>query len=230
MWELHHEEGWVLKNCCFRTVVLEKTLESPLDSKDIKPVNPKQNQLWIFIGKTDDEAEPSIFWSPDAKNWLTGKDSHVGSEWGQEEKGTIENEMVGWHHRHNGHGFEQTSKDSEGEGSLVYCSPWGRKESDMTEWLKTTNHTIQHSCIHTKLLQSCPALCNPMDYNPPSSSVHGILQAIILEWVAIPFSRDLPNPEIRPRCPALQAYSLHSGPPGKSLLLSLSLCTYIQKN
>ena len=111
----------------------------------------------------------------------------------------------------------------------------GKSQTWLSDWT-TTNHTIQHSCIHTKLLQSCPALCDPMDYSPPSSSVHGILQAIILEWVAIPFSRDLPNPEIRPRSPALQAYSLYSEPPGKSFCVCVCVCVcvfvciYIQKN
>ena len=107
MWELCHKEGWVPKNWCFWTVVLEKTLESPLDCKEIKPVNPKGNQSWIFIGWTDAEAVTPIFWSPDTKSWLIGKDSDAGKDWWQEEKGTTENEMVGWHHRLNGHEFGQ---------------------------------------------------------------------------------------------------------------------------
>ena len=99
MWELDHKEGWALKNWCFWTVVLEKTLESLSDYKDIKPVNPKGNQSWIFIGRTDAEAEAPILWPPDAKNWLTGKDPDAGKDWRQEEKLTTESEMVGWHHR-----------------------------------------------------------------------------------------------------------------------------------
>ena len=131
MWELNHKEGWTLKNWCFRTVVLEKTLESPLDSKEIKPVNPKENNPWIFIGRTDAEAGAPILWPPLAKIWLIGKDPDAGKHWRQEKKGTTEDEMVGWHHQLNGHEFEQTLGD--GEGSLACHSPWGRKESNMTE-------------------------------------------------------------------------------------------------
>ena len=100
------KESWALKNLCFWIVVLEKTLESPLDCKEIKPVHPKGNQSWIFVGRTDAEAETSILWPPDAKNWLTGKDSEAGKDWGQEEKGMTEDEMVGWHHQLDGHEFE----------------------------------------------------------------------------------------------------------------------------
>ena len=106
MWELDHKESWVLKNWCFWTVVLEKTLKSPLDCKEIKPVYPKGNQSWIFTGRTDAEAETPIFWPPDVKNWLIRKDPDAGKDWRQEEKGTTEDEMVGWHHRLNGHEFE----------------------------------------------------------------------------------------------------------------------------
>ena len=130
MWELDHKEGWVLKNRCFWTVVLGKTLESPLDSKEIKPVNPKGNQSY---GRTN--AEAPILWPPDVKSWLTGKDPDAGKDQRQGEKGTTEVEMVGWHHQFNEHEFEKTQKDSEGQGSLVCCIPQGCKESDMTEWL-----------------------------------------------------------------------------------------------
>ena len=108
-------------------MVLEKTLESPLDCKEIKPVNPKGNQSWIFIGRTaaEAEAEAPVLWPPDVKSQLIGKDPDPGKDWGQEEKGATEDEMVGWHHRRNGHEFEQTPGDSEGQGSLVCCSPWG---------------------------------------------------------------------------------------------------------
>ena len=135
MWELDHKEGWVLKNWCFWTVVLEKTLESPLDCKEIKPVNPKGNQPWTFIGRTDAEAEALILWLPDAKSQLTGKDPDAGKDWRQEEKETTEDEMVGWHHWLNGHEFEQTLGDSEGQRSLMCYSPWDCKKSDTTEWL-----------------------------------------------------------------------------------------------
>ena len=106
MWELDHKEGWVSKNRCFQIVVPEKILENPLDSKEIKPVNPEQNQPWIFIGRTDAEAETPILWPPHAKNWLIWKDPDAGNNWRQEEEGTTEDEMVGWHHRLNRHEFE----------------------------------------------------------------------------------------------------------------------------
>ena len=105
MWELDYKKSWALKNWCFWTVKLEKTLESPLDCKEIQPVHPKGNQSWVFIGGTDVEAETPIVWPPDVKNWLIWKDPDAGKDWGQEEKGTTEDEMVGWHHRFDGHGF-----------------------------------------------------------------------------------------------------------------------------
>ena len=128
MWELDHKEGWGPKNRCFRTVVLEKTLEGPLASKEIKSVNPKGNQPYMFIGRTDVEAEVPIVWPPDAKNCVIGKDPDAGKDWRQKEKGTTEDEMVGWHHRLNGHEFEQALGGGEGQGSLVCCSPWGHKQ------------------------------------------------------------------------------------------------------
>ena len=106
MWELDYKESWMPKNWCFWTVVLEKTLESPLDCKKIQPVHPKGNQSWIFIGRTDVEAETPVLWPPDVKSWLVWKDPDAGKDWRREEKGTTEDEMVGWHHRLNGHGFE----------------------------------------------------------------------------------------------------------------------------
>ena len=121
MWELDHKEGW-----CF-WIVLEKTLESPVDSKDIKPVNPKGNQLWIFIRRTD--AKAPILWLPDAKSRLIEKDPNARKDWRQKEKGVTEDEMVRYHHWLNGHGFEQTLGVSEGQWTLVCCSPWGHTES-----------------------------------------------------------------------------------------------------
>ena len=106
MWKLDHKESWMMKNWCFWTVVLEQTLESPLDCKDIQPVHPKGNQSWIFIGRTDVEAETPILWPPDAQSWLIWKDPDAGKDWGQEEKGMTEDGMVGWHHQFNGHEFE----------------------------------------------------------------------------------------------------------------------------
>ena len=120
IWKLDHKENWVLKNWCFWTVVLEKTLESPLDCKKIKPVNLKGNQPWIFIGRTD--AEAPIPWPPVVKSWFIEKDLHVGIAWGPDEKGAAEDEMVRQHHWLNGHEFEQTLGDSEGQGSLACCS------------------------------------------------------------------------------------------------------------
>ena len=128
MWELDHKEGWAPRNWCFWTVVLEKTLESPLDRKEIKPVNPKGNKSWVFTGRTDAEAEAPILWPPDVKSWLIGKDPDAGRDWEHKKKGATEAEMVGWHH----HEFEQTQGNSEGQGSLVCCSPWDHKELDRT--------------------------------------------------------------------------------------------------
>ena len=128
---------WVPKNWCFWPAVLEKTLESPLDCKEIQPVHPKGDQSWMFIGRTDAETETAILWSPDVKNWLIGKDPVAGKDWGQKKKGTTEGETVAWYHWLNGREFEQALGVGEEQGSLVCCSPWGCKESDMTElsWL-----------------------------------------------------------------------------------------------
>ena len=128
MWELDHKEGWAPKNWCFWTVVLEKTFESPLDCKEIRPVNPEGNQPLIFIGRT--AAKAPVLWPPDMKSRLIEKDLDAGKDSRQKEKRATENEMVGWHHRLNGHEFEQAPGDGEGQGSLACCSPWGRKESD----------------------------------------------------------------------------------------------------
>ena len=132
MWEWDHKEDWVLKNWCFQTVVLEKTLESFLDCKEIQPVHHKGNQSWIFIGSTDAEAEAAILWQTDMKNQLIGKDPNVGKEWRQKEKRVAEYERVRGHHQFNVREFEQTPGDREGQGSLVCCSPWGCKELDTT--------------------------------------------------------------------------------------------------
>ena len=143
MWELNHKERWAPKNSCFWNVLLEKTLDSLLDCKEIKSVNPKGNQSWIFIGRTDAEAETLILRPPDAKSWLIRKGPDSGEDWRQEEKGMIEDEMVGWHHRLDGHEFEQAPGVDEGQGNLECCSPWGCKESDRTEWLKLETCTKQ---------------------------------------------------------------------------------------
>ena len=135
MWELNHKESCVPKNWYFWTVVLEKTLESPLDGKEIKAVNLKGNHSWIFFGRTDIEAETPILWLPDVKIWLIGKDPDAGKDWRQQDKGTTEDEMVEWHHRLDEHEFEQSLGNGVGQGSLVCCTPWGHKESDTTEQL-----------------------------------------------------------------------------------------------
>ena len=131
------EDSWESLGC-FWTVVLEKSLESPLNCKEIQPVHPKGDQSWAFISKTDFEAEPPTLWPPDAKSWLFGKDPDSGKDWGQEEKGTTEDEMIGWHHQHNGHGFEWTPGVGDGQGGLACCGSWVRKEVDTTEQLNWT--------------------------------------------------------------------------------------------
>ena len=128
MWELDHKGGWAPKNRCIRTAVLENTLESPLDCKEIKPVNAKGNQSWMFTGRTDAETEAPILWPPDAKSQLTGIDSDAGKDRRQEEKGTTEDDMVGWHHQLYGHEFEPTPRDGEGKGSLA-CAVHGIAKS-----------------------------------------------------------------------------------------------------
>ena len=137
MWELDYKESWALKNWCFWTVVLEKTLESPFDCKEIQPVHPKGDQSWVFFGGSDIEAETPILWPPDAKSWLIWKDPDAGKDWGQE-KGMIEDEMVGWHHWLNGHGFGWAPGVGVGEGGGACCNSWGRKELDATERLNWT--------------------------------------------------------------------------------------------
>ena len=132
--ELDHKEGWAPKNLCFRTVGL-KTPESPLNSRKIKPMNSKGNQPWIFIGKTDAEAEAPILWPSDMTSQLFGKDPDAGKDWKQKEKGTTEDHMVGWHHRLNACEYEQVPGVGDGQGILACCSPWGHKELDMTESL-----------------------------------------------------------------------------------------------
>ena len=132
MWELAHKESWVLKNWCFWTLVLEKTLESLLDSKKIKAVNSEGNQSWILIRRTDAEAETPILWSPDAKNWLIWKDPDAGNDWRQEKRGLQRTRRLGGISELNGHGFEQTTEYSGGQESLAFYSSWACKESDRT--------------------------------------------------------------------------------------------------
>ena len=192
MWELDYKESQAPKNWCFWTA------SSPLDCKEIKPINPKENQSWILIGRIDAEADAPVYWPPDMKSWLIGKDPDAGKDWRQEEKGTIEGEMFGWHHQLSGH----APWVGDGQGSLACCSPWGHKESDMTEWLNWTDSShiplsssqdwkiwvnikswclyVLH-CCYCSIAMSCLTLCDPMDYSPWGSSVHGISQARLLE-------------------------------------------------
>ena len=160
-------------------------LESPLDCKEIKPVPPKGNQSLIFTGRTDAEAEALILWLPDTKNWLIRKDPDFGKDWRWKEKGTTENEIIGWNHRRDGHEFEQAS-GVEGQGSLESYCPWGQKDLDTIEQLTWSNLRV--------VTQSYLTLCDPMDCSLPGSSVHWILQARILEWVAISYSRGSSSP------------------------------------
>ena len=153
MWELDYKESSVLKNWCFWTVVLEKTLESPLDWKKIQPVNPKGNHTWIFIGRIDAEAEAPILWPPNVKNWLIREDPDAerlkaGGE------GRTEDEMVGWHHQLHGHEFEQAPRVGDEQRSLAYCSPWGDKESDTTEQLNWTELHKMYSVLNKMEIQN----------------------------------------------------------------------------
>ena len=142
---MHGCESYTIKKAelwridAFKLWCWRRLFESPLDCKEIQPVNPKGNQSWIFIGRTDAVAEAPILWPPDVKNWLTGKDTDAGKDWRQEEKGMTEDEMVGWHHRLSGHEFERVPGVGDGQGSLLCCSPWGSGESDMTERLNWTD-------------------------------------------------------------------------------------------
>ena len=169
MWdELDHKEGWVSKNWLFWIVMLEKTLESPLDSKEIKLVNPKGNQPWIFTGRTNAGAETPILWPPDVKDWLIGKDPDAGKDWRQKEKGVAEDEMIGRHHQLNGQQFEETLGESEGQRGLECCSPWVCKELDSQASLSITNSwslfklmSIESVTPSNHLILCCPLLLLP---------------------------------------------------------------------
>ena len=172
MWVLDCEENWVLKNWCFWTVVLEKTLESPLDCKEFQPVHSK-DPSWVLIGRTDAKAETPILWLPHAKKWLIGKVSDAGRDWGQEEKGMTEDEVAGWNHRLNGHECEWTLGVGDGQGVLACCDSWGCKESEMTEWLNWIQPTFNIMALPSKyfgflnelyLDKSCWYMVKPIQY------------------------------------------------------------------
>ena len=152
MWELDYKESWELKNWCFWTMVLEKTLESPLDCKEIQPVHSEGDQPWISLEGMMLKLKLPILWPPHAKSWLIGKDPDAGRDWGQEEKGTTEDEIVGWHHWLSGHGFGWNLGVGDGQGGLVCCGSWGCKESDMNEWLNWTEQPI-FSCLLAILIE-----------------------------------------------------------------------------
>ena len=164
---------------CFWTVVLEKTLESPLDCKEIQPVYPKGDQSWVFTGRTDAEAETPILWPPHAKSWLIGKDPDAGRDWGQEEKGTTKDEMVGWHHQLNGHGFGLTLGVGDGQGGLACCSSWGCKESDTNEQLNWTELNAILLCIALMksyiILECIRCLA--------SNQIHSFSRSVFLNWI-----------------------------------------------
>ena len=144
MWELDYKESWALKNWCFWTV--DCTVFEPLDCKEIQPVHPKGDQSWVFIGSTDVEVETPKLWPPDAESWLIWKDPDAGKDWGQEEKGMMEYETVGWHYQHNGDGFGWTPGVGDRQGGMACCDSWGHKESDMTERLNWIELKASPSC------------------------------------------------------------------------------------
>ena len=154
MWELNCEEGWAPKNWWFWTVVLKKTLESPLDCKEIQPVHSEGDQPWVFFERNDAKAETSVLWPPHVKSWLIGKGSDAGRDWGQGEKGKTEDEMAGWHHWLDGHESEWTPGVGDGQGGLACCDSWGRQESDMTEQLIWSDLIVclQNSGVLTVIL------------------------------------------------------------------------------
>ena len=190
MWELDCEESWALKNWCFWTVVLEKTLESPLDCKEIQPIHSEGDQPWDFFGRNDAKVEAPVLWPPDAKSWLIGKDSDAGRDWGQEEKGMTEDEMAGLHHWLDGRESEWTLGVGDGQGGLVCCDSWGRKESGTTEqlnWLSTETKSILYSCyLVPKLCVACQA-----------SLSMGFSRQAYRNGLPCPFPGNLPNPGIK---------------------------------
>ena len=166
MWELDCEEGWAPKNWCLWIVVLEKTLESPLDCKEIQPVHSDGDQPWDVFGRNDDKAETPVLWPPHAKSWLIGKDSDAGRDWGQEEKGTTEHETAGWHHWLDGRESQWTPGVGVGQGGLACCDSWGRKESDTTERLIWSDLIWKTLACLILLAVHCSAvfLCSPQGW------------------------------------------------------------------
>ena len=183
MWELDCEESWAPKNWCFWTVVLEETLESPLDCKEIQPVHPKGDPSWVLIGRPDAEAETPVLWPPRATSWLIGKGPDAGRDWGQQ-KGTTEDAMSGWHQRLNGHVFEEVLGVCDGQGDLECCDSWGCKEWDSAEQLNWNSkeeaqlHPSTENWIKDLLNMALPIRTRPSvphSQSVPSGSLHKLL-------------------------------------------------------
>ena len=187
MWELDCEESWALKNWCFWTVVLEKTLESPLDCKEIQSVHSEGDQPWVFFGRTGAKAETPILWPPHAESWFIGKDSDAGRDWGQEEKGTTEDEMAVWHHRLEVREFEWTLGVGGGQRGLACCNSWGHKESDMTERLNWTELNYNGVTLYMRISDNGEYFPGRRDYwdscGPETFATRG-LGPITAHWVA----------------------------------------------
>ena len=164
IWELDYKESWALKNWCFWTVVLDRTLKSLLDCKEIQPVHSEGDQPWDFFGRNDAEAETPVLWPSHAKSWLIGKDSDAGRDWGQEEKGMTEDEMAGWHHGVDGRESEWTPGVGDGQGGLVCWDSWGRKESDTTEQLNWTELNWTEALKKQNIINLCNAKINHLDF------------------------------------------------------------------
>ena len=176
------EKSWALKNWCFWTVVLQKTFESPMDCSHIQPVHAKGDQSWVFIGKTDAEAETPILWPPHMKSWPTGKVPDAVRDWGQEEKGMTEDEMAEWHHQLDGHEFEWTPRVGGGQGVLACCDSWGCRNGH--DWATELNWAIFHFRHEiSSVAHSCPTLCYPMDYITPGFPIHHQLQEFTQSYV-----------------------------------------------
>ena len=199
MWELDCEESWVPKNWCFWTVVLEKTLESPLDCKEIQPVHSEGDQPWDFFGRNDAIAETPVLWPPHVKSWLIGKDSDAGRDWGQEEKGTTEDEMAGWHHQLNGREFEWTPGVGDGQGGLACCNSWGCKELDMTERLNWTE-------LNWLILLQSP---NKLEITSQTSTWEWMLTSFVLQqWHYLPSPPPLPPANTVPAKNEISAFQI----------------------
>ena len=218
MWELNCKESWMPKNQCFWTVVLEKTLESPLDCKEIQPVHSEGDQPWDFFGRNDAKAETPVLWSPHPKNWLIVKDSDAGRDWGQEEKGTTEDEMAGWHHWLDGRESEWTPGVGDGQGGLAWCDSWGHRELDTTEQLNWTELSVQLFLTSWTIAHQAP-----LSMGFPRQEY----------WSGFPFRSlgDIPDPGIKhtsPVSPALAGRFFtmsHLGSPRRWINI-YAICTY----